>query len=325
MVNEVMIANSSDTNDLWEDITDVSNAVGTMGLGWYYSLVLSASKKARCAIRFPSVNISKGINYAALYYWTQHNTRGGPFPPSTGTWDFTIKGIDEDNTASFSSNPFSRPQTSGSNSSSNADEPSLGTWKEIEVTNAVNAVMNRSGWNTGNAIGLLLEPINSGSGKYAGTSTEFKAFLVIRKDSSPNLTPTPKSVVAPTFPPAGNWGMAWAYPGRDVFEAGEGELYQTTRKRVHRIIFEGVTTTVANVEKLIAHGLPFTPYATVYAKSLVNGQRFKLPRHMPTAVQQAPEGDTLEGTVSADDTYVRILTTSDAEVYYRIFIDELSI
>jgi hypothetical protein len=117
--------------------------------------------------------------------------------------------------------------------------------------------------------------------------------------------------------------MAFSYPGKNVFECTDDEKYYTSRKRVERILVEGVEYTTANVPLTLTHGLGYKPRAKVFAKSNVSGQRFKLPRYFPTSVQLGPEGDTLLGDVKMTSTQLSIITTEDAEIYYRIFIDEL--
>lgn len=323
MANEVMIPNSGSNDDQWRSTQDGFEGTGPSGVGWI-SYVTSSNKRMKCAFRFPNVQVARGgCNYAGLYFWTQHNGKSDGYPRS-GNWNFRVRGIDEDNTSGFGSgNPFGRTQTDAYDDSNNGDEPDTGTWKEVNVTSSVNEIMSRSGWNQGNAIGLLLDPTEEASNKYASTSSDHKTFLVIRKSAEPNFTPTSKLVVAPTLPAAGNFGMAWAYPGENVFEASEDRLYSTTRKRVQFIIAEGVINATANVLYQIAHGLSYKPQAHAFAKSNTSGERFKLPRYMPTAVQLGPNDDTLQGDIQVTNTHVEIITTQNAEVYYRIFLDQL--
>lgn len=329
MANEVIIYNSGNDSDQYEDIDSVSNTQGDLSLGWYWDSGDSATRKARCAIRFPSFNIPKsgGVNYAGIYFWTKYHAEDFDFfdnmPSPSGTFNFTIWGINEDNTSSFGSNPFSRDKTSASNNSSNSDEPNKNTYREYTVTNAVNGVMSRGGWNQGNALGLLLEPYDSGVGKFATDGGDKLTFILVRKNAEPNFKPTPKTVAAPTFPAVDSYGVKISYPGYDVKTATENQTYFTTKKRTLKVVAQGKINTTGGVVYNIAHGQSVRPFAQAWFKSPVSNKRYKIPRFTPGEIQD-PDADTTDGRLEVDGTNVKIMTTSNCEVYYYIYIDELA-
>ena len=325
MANEVMINNSGVDSDEWEDIDSESNQDGNISVGWFWKGSDSTTRKAIGFIRFPSVNVSKGINYAGIYLWTEYIAEDFDFfnnmPTPSGTWDFTIRGMDEDNTATFSGNPYPRPQTSSYSTSSNGDSPNRHTWKEINVTTAVNAVMNRPGWNTGNAIGLVLEPINSGVAKFSTDGGTKKTFMLIRKNAEPNFKPTPKTVSAPTFPASDDYGIRISKPGINVLTGSDDDMYFTSRRKNLKVIDQGVINTTAGVVYTIPHGQTHKPMARAFFKSPVSNKRYRMPRYLPGEYQD-PNADTTDGTIEVDSTNVRLMTTSNCEVYYYIYLNK---
>jgi len=66
---------------------------------------------------------------------------------------FTVKGIDEDNTGDFGSDPFGRPATTWSqNTNSNTSQ---GGVNPNDVTDGVKEIISRGGWSSGNHMGFF--------------------------------------------------------------------------------------------------------------------------------------------------------------------------
>lgn len=316
-----MFVHSKDTNDMWTNLDTSYDLAGLAYIGNNYHEGDGRNRSYKCAIRFQDITITGSINYAGLYFWTQYDGRDES--PRDGGWNFKIYGIDEDNTGSFSSSPLGRTKTSNSEESSNGDEPNTGTWKEVTITNAVKEVLERGGFFSGNSLGIILEDNGSGKNKYAGDVTDRETFLVIRKSAEPNFKPTPKTVSAPILPAIDSTGIRISYPGYDVDTATEGQLYFTSRKRCFKVIAEGKITTTAGVVYNIAHGKSYKPCARAFFKSISSTKRYKIPRFLP-GEQQDPDADTTNGRIEIDSTNVKILTTDACEVYYYIYLDELS-
>lgn len=108
--------------------------------------------------RFTSVNVPQGatINDAKVVF----NKLGGGGSPS-----FVMRGIDEDNTATFSSSNKPSDQTlttaNLSGTVSSAIDP-----LNMNVTNMVQEIVNRSGWESGNAMGFVIADDGSSSNNW---------------------------------------------------------------------------------------------------------------------------------------------------------------
>ena len=288
---------------------------GEFGAG--YSWALSAGLKG--GVRFEDIIIPKNasISHASLHMYCQ-DRRGA------ADIKIRIQGIDEDDTNP--GEPFGRSHTTAQNT--HTGNPSLGGYLTIGCANVIEEIVARSGWQSGNAIYLIVNDDGTTTDSPGNFTYDyfggFETYLSYRVNAEPNFTPTAKSVAAPTFPTAKNFGWKQAYPGKNVFTATEDQLYLTTRKRGHKLSSEGVINTTANTVYNIAHGLGYAPYCLVYVKSNTTSQRFKLPRWFPVSVQGGPGSDGINGTIEINTTQLRILTTENAEVYYRIFVDELT-
>lgn len=318
MANELQFFHTQNSDDMWTELATSYSLAGLLGIGNNYN---GSDRSYKCAVRFQNITVTGSIDYAGLYYWTQYDGRDES--PRDGEWKFVIYGIDEDNTSSFGSAPFGRSKTTAYNNSDNSDEPETGTWKEITVTSAVNEVLTRGGFSSGNAVGLIIEDNGSGKNKYALDQTDKLPVLVIRKTAVSDLTPTPKTVSAPTFRATDSYGLKISYPGYSVLEATEDQTYYTSRKDHFKIVAEGKITTTGGVVYTIAHGQSYKPFARAYFKSISSSKRYKMPRFLPGG-QVDPDSDTTDGQIEVDGTNVRILTTDSAEVYYYIYVDELS-
>jgi hypothetical protein len=264
------------------------------------------------AFRFLGINIGQGVtvNSASLYFYNK--SQGG----GSGNLKFKTYGIKETNTGGFGSNPFGRAHTTAFDSADNP-LPGNGNYKQITVTSIVNEILAQGGWSSGNAMGFLCENDGSNSNVYI-SDEDGVSVLAIRVSALPNFTPTPKSQTSGALPAPSDFGISIAKPGQDVRSATEEQLYFTTRKNCMKVYAEGSTSCTANVEKLIAHNLGYTPQVIAFAQG--GGKSFKLPRFFASATD--PIGGGLEGDIKSDSTYLRITVFQDSDVYYYIFLDE---
>lgn len=314
MANEIVrfIEDSADYG------TEYSNFGGGFADGFGY---LGAGQptwgNVNCALRFVNILAGNSVNNAQIVY------KYGSVGSGSGHWKVRVYGIKETNTGDYSSgNPFGRTNTTNYVEFDDGGPPTMPGSKTIDVTSVVNEILGQGGWSSGNALGLLLKNNGSDSGVWAGLDSDDSHFY-FRVDAEPNFTPTAKSVAAPTFPEVDSFGVKIAFPRRSAFTATEDETYMTTRKRIFKKVIEGKTTTVGGVTKLIAHGQSFIPFVIVYVKEIGSNRRYKIPRYLASSLyqDQFPDLDTTNGTVEVDATNLRITTTSNCEVYYRIFLD----
>jgi hypothetical protein len=89
-----------------------------------------------------------------------------------GTLAAVVKGIDEDNTATWSSasRPSQRSKTSASVSANEGDWGNWGVanWATLEIKTAIQEIINRGGWSANNALGIVIENTSGVSGNIAG-------------------------------------------------------------------------------------------------------------------------------------------------------------
>jgi hypothetical protein len=102
------------------------------------------------AWRWTSVTIPQGatINSATLTLIVDSTV--------TASIGSSIKGIDEDNTSDFSSDPTGRATTTVGHPFSVVN-PTGGNSKVITITEAIQEIIDRVGWASGNALGLLTD------------------------------------------------------------------------------------------------------------------------------------------------------------------------
>lgn len=103
------------------------------------------------ALRFPAVNLANSETIVSAFLNYHVEAKGA------GTGDLKVQtyGIDEDNTASFSSDPFGRAQTTAVTTQTVALPPA-GQGFGINVKSQVEEITTRAGWASGNAMGFLL-------------------------------------------------------------------------------------------------------------------------------------------------------------------------
>jgi hypothetical protein len=304
MANETTYFISSNSNFSYEEAT-VGYFTGTAVVGSH------GSNAVKAAFRFLNIPLAQNtvVNEAVLLFKAQFQGSG------SGNLKFKTYGIKETNTADLTSNPFSRTHTTAFDSADNP-LPGTGNYKSITVTSIVNEILAQGGWASGNAMGFFCENDGSNSNVYI-EDDDGTSYLAIRVNAEPTFFPTPKSQSAPTFPASTDYGIKISQPGTDVNIATEEQTYFTTRKKVFKTFLEGSVAVVAGVEKLITHNLGYPPFVLAYARA--NGLSLKAPRLF---FGVDPIGSDLQVWTSVDNTYLKLSTTVNADVYYYIFLDE---
>lgn len=287
-------------SDLFSEKSGVYESVSLIEVGQDNGNML------RGAVRFPNVNVGRvNINRAGLLI------NSGLF---TGSGNFRSKvyGIDEDNVGALSGgNPYGR--FSKTTSSASIDKSLPTSDEDLDVTGPVQEILNRSGWSSGNALGLFWEDNGSDNNNYyydAITTTPAYIKLSIRVNN-PNLKPTPKSASTPAFPTANDYGVKISKAGVDVKTASEADLLLTTKKNKFKTHMEGEIVTTATEHK-IPHNLGYAPVAIAFA--LFNGKRYVMP-------QIGFSGGGNIGFFSTDSTWLYINCGVGVTVYYYIFLE----
>jgi hypothetical protein len=324
MANEIdflTIDPSGSTSDLANEFEGLFANLGQMRVGWVHELYgVGFDVKLKGAMRFTNVIIPRGtsVNFAELAMYV--GLREGAQPVK-----FKIWGIKETNVNTFSTGggdyPFPKTKTNAY-VTGQFDSGFYGQYKRIGVNGIINEIVGQSGWSSGNALAFLIEDDGTVTDKGNQYIASIDTVLSVRVNTEPNFYPTPGSVAAPTFPAAKNHGIRFVAPGNNVLTSEDTPEITTftTKRRCDFIKTEGVITTQAGVEYLIAHGVTGKPRAEIYFMSSTGSQRFRAPRVFPPVQSGA---DRVDGKVNVDSTYIRITTSVACNVYYRIFLDKI--
>ena len=276
-----------------------------MGMGWDHSV----GRIVNGAVRFLNVAQSGTILAASLVF-TVNNVNEA----HDQSIKIKARGLDYDNFGELNAgnNPFSGKDYTTANKTQTWGDTHINSSVELSITNIVQEILNRGGWSSGNALALILEDNGTDTDKNRWIIGH-PAYLMIRKTATPNFTPDPVTIPAPTLPAAEDWGIKIAKPGINVLDATEAQQYFTTRKRVFKIKEQAQIITDASPH-LIPHGLSYKPFAEVFVKS--GSSWFRLP-------YVNFSGGYNVGYMEITDTNIEIYTTIGNTVYYYIFLDPL--
>jgi hypothetical protein len=263
------------------------------------------------ALRFTNINIGRNTTVSSAQLSIQTESKGS----GSGKLKCKVSGINEDNTADFSSGPMGRSRTT--EYSHEDDVAGENNYNNLDVRDCVNAILGRSGWNSGNAMGFFV--LDNGTAANVWYASWY-ARLVIHVSATPNFKPTPISIASPTFPSSYDYGMKVSKPGVSVLTATEADLLMTTRKKQFKVIVEGDADCTAGVEKVISHGLNYAVSVLGFAKG--STYRFKLNRDMLGSVD--PVGGGVIGYIVSDSSNIRIVINKTDKVYYYAFIDPVN-
>jgi len=172
----------------------------------------------KSAFRFTNVSIPQGATISlATLTLTASST-------DTDTIGAIVFCIDEDNTADFSSDPTTRTTTTTSHDLSvsgiSADEE-----KVITVTEAVQEVIDRVGWSSGNALGFMTSDDTTSNDNiigfygYSGSTTKcaYLSITYVGVSASASLSPS-ASASASASKSASSSGSASASPSQSFIE-----------------------------------------------------------------------------------------------------------
>jgi hypothetical protein len=123
-----------------------------------------AGNKYDIGLRWQSVNIANAASITSATLSCYLDTDGG-------TLSANIRGIDEDNTAAWSagSRPSQRTKTTATITANEANWGNwgVGNWITINVTSAIQEIIDRAGWAANNALGIVIEDTAGAGTDYA--------------------------------------------------------------------------------------------------------------------------------------------------------------
>ena len=270
MANEIMFAAGSEPDNYYDS--------GTNSDGFYIVGDSEGTDNLDGAIRFPNVTVSGSVVEAQLYLHVDDTTGSS----GSGDMDLRVQGIDEDNTALFTGNPFGRTGTTAT-VDWDLTRPNEGDFVNKNVTDIVNEILGRGGWSSGNAMGFFIRERGTTpddtwfSGGSEDVDPSVTSCLVLKTATDPNFYPTPSSVSAPTIPTGSNYVLWVSKPGFDVKTATEDQLAYNSDQNVLKIYASG---TVAATSKFttISHDLGYAPMTLVfYTDSYQVDYTYRLP------------------------------------------------
>jgi hypothetical protein len=220
-----------------------------------------------CAIRFTGVTIPQGTTITSATISVAADTVSG-----SSKIDLNLLGIDEDNTADFSSNPENRTKTDAKVYVWD-NLPSQGQWLNINVTSIVQEIVNRGGWVSGNAMGFwIFKDVDTENGVYIYDAND--AFigpcytntkLYIEASSA---SPSPSSSPSPSPSIASKHIIRVALPGYNALTDTNPDhfaLYSDEDWVLIKEKMRGSVSVGAFSSETITHNLGYVPFYAVYA------------------------------------------------------------
>lgn len=159
-------------NDNWNSF-DADNS--------HFSVGNQLGKTFEGAYRFTSITIPQGTTINSAILSSKVDLKGS----SSSDTKVKIYGIDEDNTAAFSSSPMSRTQTTAF-TTENVTLPPEGQFSNHDVTTQVQEIISRANWASGNALGILI--FNDTSPENAWWRDNLHGYLSITYGGNTTLT-----------------------------------------------------------------------------------------------------------------------------------------
>lgn len=225
------------------------------------------------ALRFQNILVNQGVSVNQAILSMRADFRVGTAPVKG-----IIYGIDEDNTANFTSAPGSRDRTSATKIGQ-YDPSGEGYWRE-DITSIVNEIFARGGWSSGNSIGFYIDDNGTDTGASNRISDQIStsphSILSIRTSALPDFTPGPYSVSAKNPPTNGEFGVFVSKEGFEAVTNLQQHKNLTSDARVIKVAVSKQAGWPTNAtSQSISHGLKYPPAFMAYALS--NGRSFYAP------------------------------------------------
>lgn len=290
----------------------------------------SISGDLTTAVRFTNITINQGTTISSAKITFQAS--------STDTKNVLTKvyGIDEDDTATMSSDPTVRTKTTANTDWDLNGITTGNNYDATGLTAIVQEIINRGGWTQGNSIGFLI--VNDGSGggnihsfdSYDGDSANAPLLTIEYSGSSPSASVSPSSSISPSSssslssslsssrspspsPGVGNFfGLKIAKPGFNVLETQEpGELvFDSTKgtlkyfdKQTLQMTFNAGSGDITG-KATYTHNLGYYPFVEVFVSVYIGS---------PTGVYEYCPFAGAGTTIIYGATYK--ITTTDITVY----------
>lgn len=279
------------------------------------------------AIRIPSVPVGQATTVISATLIINVPVKGD----GSGNLKVSAYGIDEDNTADFSSNPLGRSKTSAV-TNAEISLPPEGENIGINVTNQVNEILARGGWSNGNAMGFIIQ--NNGSPTDVYIFNIFSpAYLEILLTSRPDFYPSPTVVIAPSNPvKRHNFGAKVAKNGFDARTATDNQLSFSTSFPLLKALLYGPETVPENTLKEILHDLGYKGAFLVFAQEDLGGGNYGPAYKLPFILYSVTKDANLVSAYIDDDKlnvmasgFVQGATSPPLRIYYYIFIDDMEV
>mgnify|MGYP001595117174 CR=1 FL=1 len=261
------------------------------------------------AMRFSNVTIPQGttIIAAELFIWV--GSKAGT------NIKIKLHGIDEDNTAAFSSSPFGRAETTDF---SLLDDtiPSTGQWRTIGAVSPIQEVINRAGWTSGNALGFIVRDNGSAADSWIlDTQANQKSKLFIRIAALPNFTPASTSLAPPIFPVDSKYGIKIAVT--NVLKEVSKKLFFNSNQKEPKILKQGKSEGEA-----IFHTVSYIPMGIGWYED-TDGTKHIATARLVSANSDFSSISSFQGTLYITDNYLSLSPATGKKAYYYIFIDPL--
>jgi hypothetical protein len=271
--------------------------------------------------RFPDITLPQGASVSMARIFVNVQSSEG-----SGNIRYRIRGLDEDNTASFNSgsHPADRSKTDAyTDLSLGIPAGGPGAFIESNVSNIVNEIIQRGGWSSGHAMGFAIDNNGSDNGVYFGS---LEAILVYRLSSEPDFKPTPQTIAAPSFNPPEDYGVKVSKPGYDVKTAPDNQLLFTSKKTMFKVQSEGefeldntrsVPGDFAMDDQLyhqVTHNLGYPPAFLCFGRLF--GQE-----HCYLSLSGSLSSWPIDGGSRVNSTLLDVSSVHHDTFYFYIFID----
>lgn len=249
------------------------------------------------AFRFNNVNIPPGATITSAYLKLKASDNTG------SEVAFKIHGIDEDDTANFSSDPNGRSKTTASVNWTLASVTAETEYTSPDIKTVIQEIIDRGSWSSGNDLGLISADNGTSNDRidrfyaYDGSSTKCALLEINYTGSSssasvsPSPSPTPSASKSlsisssPSLSPSLSispspspvepfFGLKIAKSGYNVLETGDPTKLIFSSDYGTLKYFEKLTTTVeldANAGDIacqgsVTHDLGYYPYVEVFVR-----------------------------------------------------------
>jgi len=230
-------------------------------------------------IRFSSVTIPQGstINSATLKGYTSSAN-------ISGTVRMKIYGIDEDNTATLTSDPTGRTKTTAAADWDISINPGTASHTSPSIVSVLQEIVNRGGWLSGNSLGFIIVDDGSDSNKeqgwysYEGDSNKDFELIVTWTAPASTTTSTSTSTSTSSSSTSSSSTTSFWVPSSDhmvalvtkekkhIFSDVLNDFYLDSQYPLLKVHSYGTFTTSILGTKTITHSLGYIPYVLVFSQ-----------------------------------------------------------